>query len=117
MADKSEQPLIEEPIDQLNASRHGWLPIATYVMPTPQQIWDGFPSVLVDNGERVGEAELKQDYSAWNYDEEEVPVSWGWTHKSTCSCCYTPMSKQPLWWQPMPQPALRSTSDAKGNDQ
>lgn len=78
-----------------------WQPIDTYKMPTEQELWNGIPSVLVDNGERIGEATLKEDYSLWE-GEGPVPMSWGWTHHSTCGCCYGPMNPQPTHWAPMP---------------
>lgn len=82
-----------------------WQPIETHPMPKTEQeawTWDA-PSVLVDNGERVGEAELKQDYGSWDDDESFAPFRWAWTHRSTCSCCHGFMKPQPTHWAPMPK--------------
>jgi hypothetical protein len=91
-----------------------WQPIDTYKMPEGDE-WTGDP-VLVDNGVRVGEARPKQDYSAWDDESPEIPMTWGWTHHSTCGCCYSPMEPQPLWWQPLPPPAIPRNLPDAAND-
>jgi hypothetical protein len=101
------EPSFEQIVDGI---RHGWQSIDTYVMPTEDEQWKGVPSVLVDNGEQVGEAELKSDWGRWDSEDDESdqpPLSWAWTHHSTCSCCHSFMEPQPKWWQPMPSPAQR----------
>jgi hypothetical protein len=93
----------EEIVDGI---RHGWQPIDTYEMPKDDSEWYG-SAVLVDNGERVGEARPERDYGLWDGEEGDIPLSWAWTHHSTCSCCHSFMDPQPLWWQPLPAPAPR----------
>lgn len=88
------------------AARHGWAPISTFTIPDDDD-WYG-PAVLVDNGVRVGEARAQQDYGSWDGESDIVPKNWAWTHHSTCSCCHSFMEPQPLWWQPLPKPAIRS---------
>lgn len=59
--------------------------------------------VLVDNGERVGEAML---YESYEYDDETDEcgprLAWRWTHHGSCSCCWGDMMPQPKWWQFLP---------------
>jgi hypothetical protein len=85
-----------------------WRPIDTFIMPTTEEYDKGIPSMLVDNGERVGEAKLSADWGAWDGDEDSPPLRWAWTHHSTCSCCHSFMEPQPKWWQPLPAPAPRN---------
>jgi hypothetical protein len=86
---------IRRPVMNLNDL---WQPIETAAGFT-----ENTPSVLVYNGERVGEAELREDYTDYEYDGD-VPLRWAWTHHSTCSCCHSFMNPQPIAWQPMPDP-------------
>lgn len=104
MTDKANEPTIEE---QFEAGRHGWLPISRFQLPDQDTLWkNGSPCVLVDNGIRVGEAKVSEDYDAWDGESEDIPYRWAWTHHSTCSCCHSFMDPQPLYWQPLPEPAI-----------
>ena len=80
-----------------------WQPIDTFPLPKNDYLYADSPkSVLVDNGDHIGEAELKQDWGSLD-DEENPTWRWAWTHRSTCSCCHSFMEPQPTHWAPMPK--------------
>lgn len=75
-----------------------WLDIETATMS------EDAPPVLVDNGVRVGEAHIREDWSHYDENTFEPVLRWAWTHHSTCSCCHSFMEPQPHSWQPLPEP-------------
>lgn len=77
-----------------------WQPIET------ADLSEDADNVLVWDGKTVGEAQVREDYGLWDGDSVDIPKSWAWSHRSTCSCCHSFMDPQPTKWRPMPKPPI-----------
>lgn len=78
-----------------------WIPIGQ--LPPYDDMRGDEQRFIVWNGVDRGEAKRKNDYSEWDGESETIPSTWGWSHRSTCDCCYSPMDPQPIAFMLLPE--------------
>ena len=84
-------------------------PLSTYEHPqmTSQQHWEFEPpSVLIWDGERLGEA-VPYYQEDWDNDDDWSTIppiifkEWRWANHGSCDCCWSSISN-PIAWAPFP---------------